>query len=1109
MKNIITTIVILLFNLLNVFAQIGSPFIQNYDPEELGVNPQIWDITQDKRGVMYFGCNDCLLEYNGKDWRKIEIKYAKGVLSLDCDSAGTVYVGSWGEFGYLRPNNLGKMEYVSLSKDLDTAYSSFTDVWDIYSTREGVYFCTDFEIFRYKYEVGKSTNECIKVFKAKTEYKAQFYVYDSLYVASKEGMLVMRNDSLVPLHGKEFAQDLLTLIALPYPEDKILLANDADGLYLYNPKAKDKSEALVAAPYLDANKTSEVNNFIRNNYLYAAIALNDSTYALGSVESGIVIINKEGEVIRRINKSNGLQSDIIQRFFLDKQSGLWVALGFGISRIDLSSPFSFWDKNDGLNGPLRNVCEHNGQVYAGTDLGIFQMTGNKFKPLPQFRHKTDIQSVSIASVKMPDSKYHLLSSQNYGIFEILEDKVVRISTSGTELFKQSSLDASKIYISDRHFLKNIQYKNGKWTKSKILVDLKEDFEVIYEENADNLWTILAGKPYKIKVRDAYKVDSISLSNINDTVFFHNIVTINDEMTFLTNAGLFHYDNQNIVKDSVAFDGCLNNIPISDIKKVDENNYYVLISNNDGYKMNLGLVAKEAGKYKFKTIPFKKMKYINKVYLSNNKKFWVISPKRLFKIHENQTKYGIVFHTLINRVTVNRDSVIFAGAYYDESASRREVCLNQPKNFIPTLAYEDNHIAFEFVMTSYEEENLNLYSYTISKNGEEEQWSHWTHETKKEYTNLDEGEYVFKVKSKNIFGTESSVSKYSFIIAPPWYRTYWAYVFYVIFFVIFVYILIKLKIRHLQKENDKLEKIVKERTDEITKQNEEILQQKEEIEAIADNLKNANEKILQSNKEIKTKNRQITDSIQYAKRIQTAAMPKHEQIKELLPSHFIFFKPRDIVSGDYYWIREIKDFIIVMAADCTGHGIPGAFMSMLGISLYNEIARRPEITNLAQSLNYLRSELKNTLDQTSEYEETKDGIDLSVIAIDRKNHKLQYAGANNPIFVVQNNELKMYEADKMPVGVSLIEQPFTNQTIDINDGDLVYLFSDGYIDQFGGEKYRRFTRQRFQRLIEACKDKPIDEQYEIIKNTHEKWRNNTMQLDDILVIGLKIEKEMLL
>ncbi len=296
------------------------------------------------------------------------------------------------------------------------------------------------------------------------------------------------------------------------------------------------------------------------------------------------------------------------------------------------------------------------------------------------------------------------------------------------------------------------------------------------------------------------------------------------------------------------------------------------------------------------------------------------------------------------------------------------------------------------------------------------------------------------------------------------------------------------------------KAIMKQNEEILLKNKQILEQKEEIQNIAKTLE-------ATNKEIEYKNKQITHSIEYAKLIQTAAMPTKEQMQALLPSHFIFFKPRDIVSGDYYWIREIKNLVIVVAADCTGHGIPGAFMSMLGISLYNEIARRPEINNLAMSLDALRNELKNTLGQTGDIEENKDGINLSVIAIDREKRQLQYAGAHNPIFIAKNNELKIYKADEMPVGISHKEKPFTNKIIEINSGDIIYMFSDGYADQFGGNENRKFTNKRFKKLINNNKHKPMREQYEIIKNRHERWAKNQKQIDDILVIGIKIEEEM--
>jgi len=285
-------------------------------------------------------------------------------------------------------------------------------------------------------------------------------------------------------------------------------------------------------------------------------------------------------------------------------------------------------------------------------------------------------------------------------------------------------------------------------------------------------------------------------------------------------------------------------------------------------------------------------------------------------------------------------------------------------------------------------------------------------------------------------------------------------------------------------------------------------------------KRINKKLADQKKEIEKQrdlaNKQktaITDSIRYAKRIQSALLPPENYIKRNLPDHFILYKPRDIVSGDFYWMMNKDDKIIITAADCTGHGVPGAFMSMLGIAFLNEILTKiienKHIYSLQANeiLNQLRTYIIESLHQTGDPNESKDGIDMAICIIDPENHKLQYAGAHNPLYLIQNNELKIIKGDRMPVGIhKKADVSFTNHEIDINENDLIYMFSDGYYDQIGGPKGRKYMSRNFQQLILDIYNKPLPQQKEILDKTFEDWRGKESQLDDILVVGVKLEVE---
>jgi serine phosphatase RsbU (regulator of sigma subunit) len=286
---------------------------------------------------------------------------------------------------------------------------------------------------------------------------------------------------------------------------------------------------------------------------------------------------------------------------------------------------------------------------------------------------------------------------------------------------------------------------------------------------------------------------------------------------------------------------------------------------------------------------------------------------------------------------------------------------------------------------------------------------------------------------------------------------------------------------------------------------EIVMQKNEIEAQRDH----------ANKQKK----EITDSIQYAKRIQSAIFPPNEFISKLVQEHFILNKPRDIVSGDFYWLNRIGNRIILAVADCTGHGVPGAFMSILGIAFLNQIinqkklrANRPscdycqnELSTLtaADILNELRDQLITALHQTGKSGENKDGMDISLCIIDLKSMDMQFSGAHNPVYLIRNNELIEYKGDKMPIGIQNISSaPFKNKVFKIQKDDRIYLFSDGFIDQFGGTKNKKFMTKNFKNLLIEQHLKPFDEQVQNLNQTIEQWKGEHKQIDDILVFGLR-------
>ncbi|MCS6904093.1 MAG: SpoIIE family protein phosphatase [Bacteroidia bacterium] len=294
---------------------------------------------------------------------------------------------------------------------------------------------------------------------------------------------------------------------------------------------------------------------------------------------------------------------------------------------------------------------------------------------------------------------------------------------------------------------------------------------------------------------------------------------------------------------------------------------------------------------------------------------------------------------------------------------------------------------------------------------------------------------------------------------------------------------------------------------LRKQNEKNIQmqkqKQEELQALVDE---RTRELQQAFKVIEHKNEEIMDSIKYARRIQEAILPSKEELFSVFPDSFILYKPRDIVSGDFYWIGQVKNRFIITAADCTGHGVPGAFMSVMGSSLLNQIVNEKGIVEPAQILNMLNISIQVNLHQIDADSNSKDGMDMALLSFDLSVPQVYYAGANNPLYMVRNNELVEYKPNKFPIGGGQYkESDFTQHCIELQVGDALYIFSDGYADQFGGPKGKKFMYKHLKQVLLEIQNLSMPEQGDKLNKIFEEWKGDRPQIDDIVFIGMRLTK----
>jgi serine phosphatase RsbU (regulator of sigma subunit) len=322
---------------------------------------------------------------------------------------------------------------------------------------------------------------------------------------------------------------------------------------------------------------------------------------------------------------------------------------------------------------------------------------------------------------------------------------------------------------------------------------------------------------------------------------------------------------------------------------------------------------------------------------------------------------------------------------------------------------------------------------------------------------------------------------------------------------------KEELKRLNAELNNQKTSVGEQNEQLQSLYEELIAQQEEMTVVVETLKEANEKILIQNENIEEKNKENIDGMRYAGIIQRAVFSTSFDLNKVFSEHFIYYRPQNIVSGDFYWFSEFHGKHIIVAADCTGHGLSGSLMSMLGFSFLKEVVSRigNQDRSAAEILNIFRNFIVDSLHQTDDVSEIHDGIDLVFCIIDKINMKLEYAAAFNPFYIVRfnektlENELLEFKGDRMPVGIYQIENSFTNYIIDIQNNDKIYLFSDGYLDQFGGSKGKKFLSANFKNLILEVSPFPFQEQKILLNRTLEDWKGSEVQTDDVMVIGIKI------
>lgn len=881
LNKILFFIVGILISVFSTAQEKGLILSEYYSHKDYLAGTQNWCIAQDARGVMYFGNAAGILEYDGEEWRLIRVSNNSTVRSLAFDNNNILYAGAYGEFGYLVPNNSGDLHYHSLTSLIDTSVKDFGEIWDIYTFSDTVFFLSDKYIFRYhknKIDIWESVGE---------RFYLSHKIENSYYVQEMGvGLLKFEKDTLVLADKGSFFADKRIHSIIPYNED-FLICTRTKGLYLYeksNGKTKIRSFSEISS------KTKDLNDYFIKNVCYHGIQIADSLYALSTITGNIIVINKDWDVLDIINEETIGVKTSIHYLYQQENGPLWLALGNGICQVDVLSPYRFWGDSKGLNGTFTDIAKLNDYLYVTTSAGIFytNLKGTPKFELNQFHpvNGTFEQSWGFRYFQMPGAeklddrvydlkigdiivtdKTKLLVATSRGLFELDKGNSHLISDHNSVYTTyQYKKDPSKFFLGLDKGIALLSYENGKWKDEGLKYGIENMIRNIHEDTLGNLWLIANYKGvYKIENPTAKNPDSVKVEFLDTT---NNLPTVTNVSALIYEDTLFFFARNNYYtfnEDSNMFD----------LYVVPEDTAYEEPEDT----LSLFRLADVA-------ITFEYIIDIDDPYWWFGTTLGMCRNSRRYIKDLSKAPPAIIRKVLVN------DSVIYFGTNYQNNKTEGHNLIPNPSSVVDAetiLEYRDNSITFIYASPSFEKESKNVYSYYLE--GFDNKWSDWTSENKKEYTNLREGEYIFKVKSKNIYRVESPIAEFNFTILPPWYRSFGALIAYAFIGILLIILIVKLYTYRLLKEKDKLEKIVIERT-------QEILMQKEEILVQAEHLKEANERISAKNKELEQQKWEITNQAIKLKKANIELLKLSKVASETDNAIAIFDK-----DGNIEWVND--------------------------------------------------------------------------------------------------------------------------------------------------------------------------------------------------------------
>jgi len=1028
---------------------------------------QVDCILQDSTGIIWFGTNRGLFRYDGFSYEKFTVSDGLAedrISSLCWISQDLLWIGHSGGaishfdgrvFSSFEPEEgLGEVEVTNIALD----HSGL--IW--YSTLgEGLFRYDGRHLANYDTEDGLSDN----------------YVYDieidlegNLWLATDYGISHYDTDTFHRISMKDGLPDNIVRI-LEISGDRIWLGTDESGISSYD------------------HRTASFVNYGNWNYgPVTGIVVDSGKQIWVSTERMGLIKVEIGEdstaAYRQITENEGLISNRLNTVIRDSEENIWIGGRRGIVQL-LPPIFEFLSKESGLPFEQANslLKDYQGNLWVCSEMGLFRGSLNSSGQLIWENISERLQLEGMSFVSLYEDSFHSIWAGSLGRGLIIIDPV---SMAFNLVDKTNGLsDDNIINITGQNHLVWISTLGGGIIKYDLgqqqfthfnQSGLKDNYIYSTQVDPDKRVWVAASLQYPHYILDD------SLYALSDTSFIvpalHGIA--------IDSTGQVWYNtlSNGILKlgeQEVEHYGPEQGVEFQEIQSIvfDKHNHLLIFANSglqilDTENGNSIYLGQQTGLgYRYPVL--------NSVFTDREDQIWFGTNTGIIKYNPNY------LYIIEQRPRVKLSTLRLFDSSVDRSKTR--------------YGYRSNNFTFGYTGLWYKNPGMLTFRYQLE--GYDLDWNYYHRNRVITYPKLPPGHFAFRVEV-SIDGqswTKPEEGVYSFRIVPPFWKRLWFVLGMILLMILGVLLYIRLRLASLERAKKLLENQVRLRTEQIAKKNMELEAQKEEIATQRDYAEEQRDQIQHQRDEIQS-------SISYAQRIQSAALTPEVVMTDMLNDYFVFNRPRSIVSGDFYWAAMGEPCIYFAVADCTGHGVPGAFLSMLGISSLNEIVKSLETSTAAEALDQLAYRVRDSLHQTDDAREDSsvDGMDIALCNLNPGAGILQFAGANNHLYLIRKGEMEVIRADKQDISSKYVNpRPFTNHILDVQPGDVIYLFSDGFPDQFGGAKRKKYKYGKFRSFLLDIHQEPMSKQKELLAKELDQWMGDHEQIDDVLVLGVRINQ----